>query len=320
MNAEEFLASRTGRCERLHMRITPENCRKLREQRPDFRNGIEGPPPQCAGCPGVMMDGAKESKMQQQFYTIKELATLLGEKVGDVRNAKTWTPKNPRPGSAIYRIIEAMKDRGITWDQVVSSISHENKADSPAPTAAPASVPAPAPADESPPAVAPEDPGDYICSAWAPGPEGEAATEPERNCETCAHDGDGIMDCDECAESDFCHYTPAAHAEPTATMEDHIADASNMIDELPPEPAATMEVESVMKNKLSDLNDHLFAQLERLSDEDLKGEKLRDEIERAQAVTNVAGVIIANGSLVLKALVAMDHSVSGAKLPPMLEM
>ena len=56
-----------------------------------------------------------------------------------------------------------------------------------------------------------------------------------------------------------------------------------------------------MKNKLSDLNNHLFAQLERLSDEDIMGEALDEEIRRAEAVCNVATQIIDNWSLALKA-------------------
>lgn len=73
-----------------------------------------------------------------------------------------------------------------------------------------------------------------------------------------------------------------------------------------------------MKNKMTDLNNHLFAQLERLSDEELAGEQLADEINRARAVTEVAREIIANGTLVLKARVAMDNSLSGGRLPKML--
>lgn len=69
--------------------------------------------------------------------------------------------------------------------------------------------------------------------------------------------------------------------------------------------------EIVMQNKLSDLNNHLFAQLERLGDEELAGDKLAEEINRAKAVTDVAQQIIANGSLVLKAKIAAEDSLRG---------
>ena len=49
------------------------------------------------------------------------------------------------------------------------------------------------------------------------------------------------------------------------------------------------------KNTLADLNDHLFAEIERLSDEELKGEELAQEISRADAITAVATQVIANG-------------------------
>lgn len=56
-----------------------------------------------------------------------------------------------------------------------------------------------------------------------------------------------------------------------------------------------------VKNTLADLNNHLFMQIERLGDEELKGEKLEEEIKRAQAITSVSAQVINNGELVLKA-------------------
>jgi hypothetical protein len=56
-----------------------------------------------------------------------------------------------------------------------------------------------------------------------------------------------------------------------------------------------------MKNKIINLNDHLFETLERLNDEDLKGEELTAEINRAKAVSDIATTIISNADLMLKA-------------------
>jgi hypothetical protein len=56
-----------------------------------------------------------------------------------------------------------------------------------------------------------------------------------------------------------------------------------------------------MKNKLSDLNDHLFAQIERLGDEDLTDEQIEKEAKRADAIVSVAEQIVKNADLQLKA-------------------
>ena len=72
-----------------------------------------------------------------------------------------------------------------------------------------------------------------------------------------------------------------------------------------------------MQNKLSDLHNHLFEEIERLGDEDLQGEKLIEEIERAKAITGIAAQIIANGTLLLKAKNASEN-LGQENLPRML--
>ncbi|MBI4621066.1 MAG: hypothetical protein HY739_13045 [Desulfobacterales bacterium] len=73
-----------------------------------------------------------------------------------------------------------------------------------------------------------------------------------------------------------------------------------------------------MKNKLTNLNDHLFAQIERLSEEERVGEKLIEEIGRAKAVGNIAKNIIDNARLVFDAQLAYDDTMRIRKLPEML--
>lgn len=75
-----------------------------------------------------------------------------------------------------------------------------------------------------------------------------------------------------------------------------------------------------MKNTMLDLNNHLFAQLERLGDEELDSDELAAEINRAKAITSVAAQIINNGRLVLDAKKFADDQMNAdAKLPKMLE-
>lgn len=56
-----------------------------------------------------------------------------------------------------------------------------------------------------------------------------------------------------------------------------------------------------MKNKLIDLNNHLFAQLERLNEERLSTEKMENEIRRAEAIVKVSSQIIETAGISLRA-------------------
>ena len=75
-----------------------------------------------------------------------------------------------------------------------------------------------------------------------------------------------------------------------------------------------------MRNTLGDLNNHLFAQLEKLSDDDLKGEELKEEVTRTKAISLIAKQIIDNGTLVLEAKKMVENSLDAdIELPRMLE-
>ena len=73
------------------------------------------------------------------------------------------------------------------------------------------------------------------------------------------------------------------------------------------------------KNKLLDLNNHLFEALERINDDSLEGEKLQEEMARAKTITQIGNTIINNASLALEDKKYKDEFGRGTTLPLMIE-
>jgi len=61
-----------------------------------------------------------------------------------------------------------------------------------------------------------------------------------------------------------------------------------------------------MKNSLSDVHNHLVAQLERLGDEDMDSAKLALELDRSRGIAMIASQIAENAKVVLEAQVAVS--------------
>ena len=72
------------------------------------------------------------------------------------------------------------------------------------------------------------------------------------------------------------------------------------------------------RNTLGDLNNHLFAQLERLNDEEITGEELEKEIARSKAIVGISNQIINNANVVLKAkTVELEYGSNKDEMPKM---
>lgn len=76
-----------------------------------------------------------------------------------------------------------------------------------------------------------------------------------------------------------------------------------------------------MRNTLTDLNNYLFEQLERLNDDSLDSEQLDRELRKTDSIVKVSEKIIQNGELAFKTMQHMDHYGYGMGekvAPPML--
>lgn len=58
---------------------------------------------------------------------------------------------------------------------------------------------------------------------------------------------------------------------------------------------------------MTDLNNHLFLQLEKLLDSDLSDDELKKEIARAGAVSSIAANIIQNANTAIKAMSMFEN-------------
>lgn len=75
-----------------------------------------------------------------------------------------------------------------------------------------------------------------------------------------------------------------------------------------------------MKNNLTDLHNHLMAQIERLSDEGLSSDmdKLDAEIRRSKSMALIAGTAVNNGKLILEASKHLSEKNGNTPLPNLL--
>lgn len=69
-----------------------------------------------------------------------------------------------------------------------------------------------------------------------------------------------------------------------------------------------------MKNKISDLNNYLFEQIERLNDDNLSGDELDEQLKKSKTIIEISKVVIDSGSLALQAKKHMDAYGAGDKL------
>lgn len=69
-----------------------------------------------------------------------------------------------------------------------------------------------------------------------------------------------------------------------------------------------------MKTTLNDLNEYLFQELDRLTNEDLSAEELDKEIKRSDALQRVAKTIIENGTLALQVKKHLDEYGAGDRV------
>ena len=74
-----------------------------------------------------------------------------------------------------------------------------------------------------------------------------------------------------------------------------------------------------MKNKLTDLNNHLFNAMERLNDDELTAEQLQQEIARSKAIAGIGSQIINGSKVMLEAIKLSERSTNSERVLKLIE-
>lgn len=67
------------------------------------------------------------------------------------------------------------------------------------------------------------------------------------------------------------------------------------------------------QNKIEDLRNHLFASLERLGEDDLKGEALAEEVTRSKAICSISSEIVETAKVEIELLKITGAIKSGSQ-------
>ena len=74
-----------------------------------------------------------------------------------------------------------------------------------------------------------------------------------------------------------------------------------------------------MRNSLADLNDYLFEQIERVNDDELKGEELKMQLQRSKMVCQLGSVIVQNAAVMVQGMkVSSEYGIERKDMPQMI--
>ena len=85
-----------------------------------------------------------------------------------------------------------------------------------------------------------------------------------------------------------------------------------------PAPIVTPALTALIVPGMTNLHNELFLQLQRLNSPDLKGEDMKNEIERSRAITGLGQTMINNADLVVRAHIRVANSVASVAMPTLI--